>query len=81
MASCAGVRVVRRQWGLCGYDPELSRLRHFQTVCLGVLWRSVAFCGVLPRPTQAHHAPEWPLVSLVSLSLGYDVEQTLVSPV
>ena len=22
MASCAGVRVVRRQWGLCGYDPE-----------------------------------------------------------
>ena len=23
---------------------NMSRLRHFQTVCLGVLWRSVAFC-------------------------------------
>ncbi|MBT6300602.1 MAG: hypothetical protein HOJ24_15805, partial [Rhodobacteraceae bacterium] len=55
--------------------------RHFQTVCLGVLWRSVAFCGVLPRPTQFHHAPEWALVFLVSLSLAYDVEQTLVSAV
>ncbi|HBS40693.1 MAG TPA: hypothetical protein DEA75_20290 [Rhodobacteraceae bacterium] len=34
--------------------------------------------GVLSRPTQVHHTPEWPLVSLVWLSLGYDVEQTLV---
>ncbi|MDB3912671.1 hypothetical protein N9381_13030 [Paracoccaceae bacterium] len=46
-----------------------------------LLRRSVAFCGVLPRPTQFHHAPEWALVFLVSLSLAYDVEQTLVSAV
>ncbi|MEJ6690221.1 MAG: hypothetical protein QNL02_13840 [Paracoccaceae bacterium] len=78
MASCAGVRVVRRQWGLCGYDPEHVAFAPFPD---SLLRRSVAFCGVQPRPTQAHHAPEWPLVSLVSLSLGYDVEQTLVSPV
>jgi hypothetical protein len=57
---------------------NMSRLRHFQTVCLGVLWRSVAFCH---DPRRLITRLKWPLVSLVSLSLGYDVEQTLVSPV
>ena len=34
--------------------------------------------GGLPRSTQVHPSPEWPPVSLVSLSPDYDVEQTLM---
>ena len=41
MASCAGVRVVRRQWGLCGYDPEHVAFAPFPD---SLLRRSVAFC-------------------------------------
>ena len=59
---CEGVAVIVNTVNVC----TISRL--------SVQWLR----GVLSRPTQVHHAPEWPPVSLVWLSLGYDVEQTLV---
>ena len=37
------------------------------------------FRAVPSRPTQIHYSPEWPLVSLVSLSLGYQVTNVGVS--
>ena len=61
-------------WG-GGCDPEHCR-------ACAISGKSAQWLrGVLPRPTQVHHAPEWPPVSLVSLSPRYDVEQALVSAV
>ena len=60
---------------MCGCDPE-------HCLACVISSQSVQWLrGVLPRSTQVHHAPERPPVSLVSLSLGYHVEQILVSAV
>ncbi|MDB3929676.1 hypothetical protein N9413_10845, partial [Paracoccaceae bacterium] len=61
--------------GMCGCD-----LGHYH-VCTISRQSARWFRAIPSRPTQVHYSPEWPLVSLVSLSLGYQVEQTLASPV
>ena len=60
---------------MCGCD-----LGHYH-VCIISRQSARWFRAIPSRPTQSHYSPEWPLVSLVSLSLGYQVEQTLASPV
>jgi len=73
-ASCAGSGWSDDGEG-CGCDPEYCR-------GCAISRQSVQWLrGVLPRPKQVHHAPEWPPVFLVSVSPDYEVGQALVSPV
>ena len=61
--------------GACGCDHGHCRV--YAISRQSVQW----FLCAQPRPTQVHHSPEWPPVSLVLLSPGYEIEQALVSPI